>query len=526
MICSQDEEYSFSSRKLVECRQAPSGVYNGGMTTNFQNLPFGQDYYVIVQDGCYRDSAFFKDKTSAGGSELNPFAWHCNSFDIHADGNNYDTVCLWNAATNSLVSCKKWNDTAINPRTGLPWPSGGAEWYGLPYGEYYAYIYDPCEDTLVRIDSTIRYPRSFSTSLNYTCMVTQAAIISLFGPEAPRPHKTEIFYPNGQLAATYTDAGTYLTYPTWPQPGTITIIQEDGCGYRDTSLQVQPMILPVRSITFRGGCPGTAGNSGGGDIILTGNATAYGMQNNGIPSSSVTIIKKDNQLVNIPHNAAQWLAASQQWMFTISNLQTGTYILESSLGCAGYKVYDTIEIKPYVYPIQDQTHITQCGTNSFAFKDSVTGGIAPFTYEILNTVPYLSSLITGPQQSGIFMIPPGSSLDTVQLRVIDACGNGHVKSFPVSHLASCLPLEVVINPDRDHTEEKTIRVYPNPATKQFTIAFSQKRKAELLVIPGASSDSNVFRSSVDRSRRPEALHDQMLASRRELKEEDEEDAEM
>ncbi|RYF98956.1 MAG: T9SS type A sorting domain-containing protein, partial [Chitinophagaceae bacterium] len=163
-------------------------------------------------------------------------------------------------------------------------------------------------------------------------------------------------------------------------------------------------------------------------------------------------------------------------VYYLTNLSTGTYVLESSLGCIGYKIYDTVTVKPYQYPLQEQTHVTQCGTNSFVFKDSVTGGVSPFTYEILATVPNLPSLLTGTQLSNTFIIPPGAGLDTIKMRVMDACGNAHVKNFPVNHLATCLPLDVVNDPEKQNKQEGLITVFPNPSRNDFFIKFAKKTK--------------------------------------------------
>jgi hypothetical protein len=474
--------YRSPQNTLVECKQAPAN-YTGGALTNFFNLPFGQDYYVIVEDGCYRDSAFFKDKTSAGGVELNPYNWKCNTFDLHADGNNSGIVCLYNSANDSLIACKPTNDTAINPKTGLPWPYGGAEFYDLPYGTYYSFIYDPCADTLIRIDTTVTYPRNFTTQLNYHCSVVESGIGSGFGPESPMPHKTTIFYPDGTLAGNYINE-YYLLYPTWPLPGTFTVIQEDGCGHKDTSLIHQPALLPTRTVTYTGGCPGINGSSGGGDILLAGNAYAYaGIRPDGqqtiMPLATVRIIEKDNQAVNIPQTYTQWNNTTQQQEYYFTNLSTGVYILESTIGCYGYKLYDTIEVRPYVYPLQEQTHITQCGTNPYVFRDTITGGVAPFTYQMIDTNPVLSSLLNGPQSSNIFSIPPGTNLNTITIQVVDACGNSNTKVYPVNHSPSCvtLPGDSLIN-HPSQPQNKPIKIYPNPSGKQFIIAFSQKKRTD------------------------------------------------
>lgn len=468
--------YKSPQKTLVECKQAPAGNYIGGALTNFFSLPFGQDYYVIVQDGCYRDSAFFRDKTSAGGSELNPFNWNCNTFDLHSDGNNSDSVCLYNSVTNQLVSCKKWTDTSINPNTGIVWPYGGAEWYNLPYGTYYSMIYDPCADTLIRIDTTVRYPSEFRAEIAGDCQITVTGVRAYFNASSRKPYTTEIYYPDGTLATTYTSNSTYayVTYNTFPLPGIIKVVQRDSCGFSDTSYLNQPQILPVRKIKTFGGCPGLVGNSGGGNIELWGNY--YGYHTFGVTK----IITYDGNPVSIPSNS-QGLANNDEgeWgmKYFFTNLQTGIYVIESTLGCVGFKIYDTVTIKPYVYPLQEQTHILQCGSNPYMFKDTITGGVSPYSYEIIALNPSTPSLLTGPQTTNVFSIPPGTDLNTITIQIVDACGNSHTKVFPVNQ-SNCYPLVVDSVTGNRQLQNKAIKIYPNPSNKVFTIAFSQKKKTD------------------------------------------------
>ena len=470
--------YKYPQRTLVECKQAPSG-YNGGALTNFFDLPFGQDYYVIVQDACYRDSAFFKDKTSAGGSELNPFAWHCNTFDIHADGNNYDTVCLWNATTNTLVSCKPWTDTTTNPNTGLHWPYGGAEWYNLPYGHYYAFIYDPCMDTLLRLDTTVRYPyKSFASGFG-NCMVGQSAVAVNYSAETPLPWTTKVYWPNDSLVGTYQSSGAnwYHYYPTYPGAGNIKVVTQDGCGKTDTTYIIQSVVVqPSRRKEVIGGCPGIYGPSGGGDIVLHGNAAAYANLN-GFPLGRVKIISKDGQPAAISQSYTRFNGGTNEQDYYFTNLSTGTYVVESALGCTDYKVYDTVTINPYVYPGQAPTTIPQCGSNPVTFRDTATGGVAPLTFEVLQTIPNIPSLITGPQASNTFTITPGSKLDTVKIRVIDNCGNSNIEEFPVSHLSSCEILPVGDEQNVVVRNDALIHLFPNPFSTEFFVKISKRKKS-------------------------------------------------
>ena len=56
----------------------------------------------------------------------------------------------------------------------------------------------------------------------------------------------------------------------------------------------------------------------------------------------------------------------------------------------------------------------------------------------------MPSLLTGPQASNVFTIPPGTNLSTISIQVIDACGNSDTKVYPVNHSVSCTTLLLIL----------------------------------------------------------------------------------
>lgn len=495
--------YDFDTKALIACKQAPPGLYTSGALTNFFDIPYGKDYYVIVKDGCNRDSAYFPDMTSSGGSELNPYNWDCNSFTMHVDGLE-DTVCLYNAATNQLISCKGQDTVSINPRTGLPWPSG-AVWENLPYGCYYAWIYDPCEKKTFKIDSCVRYPFGFRSNIAGHCSVTQTAVQANFDPGAKGPYNVKVFYPDGTLAANSTSFNTYsyILYNTWPQPGNIKVVASDACGRADTGYIYQEAVYPSKTVEVRGGCPGIYGLSGGGDIILKGNHAAYG-------TATVTIIKRDGTDTLVTKSYSTYNAGSDQDEFFFTNLPTGVYIVESSVGCFGMKFYDTVLIKPYAYPVQLSPHIAQCALNPYTFRDTTVNGVAPFTYEVLSTQPYLASLLTGPQPTNVFTIPAGSSLDSITIKVVDACGNSQTKTFPVSRMSDCNILSVEPEKSKEKVGDRFVSVFPNPSNRQFTISISRKKKSNYRVEIFNTSGIKVFQRVLNNVDKREVIVNERL----------------
>lgn len=62
---------------------------------------------------------------------------------------------------------------------------------------------------------------------------------------------------------------------------------------------------------------------------------------------------------------------------------------------------------------------------------------------------------------------------------MDVCGNSNTKEFPVDHLETCIALPNMGNLNNvTALQNREVRIFPNPSTKQFTIAFSQKKKTD------------------------------------------------
>lgn len=472
--------YDFATKALLQCKQAPAGTYTGGAATNFFDVPYGKAYYVIVQDGCYRDSAWFPDMTSSGGSELNPYNWDCTTFTMHVDGME-DTVCLYNAVTNQLVSCKGQDTVSINPRTGVPWPSG-AVWENLPYGSYYAWIYDPCERKTFKIDSTVRYPFSFGTQLAGHCSVNQTAVVSSFDPGAKGPYTTTVFYPDGTTATVFQSYNTtgYVLYNTWPQPGRLTVVQRDGCGYADTSYLDQPMLFPERQWELKGGCIGPLGSTGSADVILHGNEPYR--------TGTAAVVKYNGRDTVIGRSHA-----SGSDLYFI-NLEAGTYVIKSVVGCYGFTLYDTVVVPPYRYPRQ-YLSVVSCAGGVLTFRDSVGGGVGPYTFEMV--APLQTTF------PGTFALAV-DSVTAVVLKATDACGNSHTLGINVAP-GGCRILPLGDRPSVDRWSERDPVVYPNPTIGAFVVSFARKKKEDYTLTLYNAGGAVVWRRTVrgvDRSTVP------------------------
>lgn len=452
----------------IECKSAP-GNYTGGALTNFFDVPYGKEYYIVVSDACYQDTMKFADMTSRDGSELNPYDWECNTFTMHVDGLE-DTVCLYNAITNQLVSCKGQDTTSINPRTGVPWPSG-AVWTNLPYGSYYAWIYDPCADSTFRIDSTVKSPFYVYTQTLPGCTLNGSQAVVNFQPGSRAPFTIKILYPDGTLAVQHssTQLNNYVPFPASPTSGNVQVIAIDGCGNSDTSVHQQQPLLLYKTFNIKQKCPGVSGNTGSGDVDIET------IMNETSVIAMPSIISYNNGDTLILNSYSRQINLKNY--FSFPNLTSGIYVIKYTANkCGVITSYDTIRILDYNYPVQEAPHIVQCGNNSYAFKDTISYGIGPFTFEIIDTKPLMPSLLTGSQTSNIFQIPPGANLDSIKIRVIDFCGNSNIKTFPVQKIANCDPLGVKDERKAARIEDKLATLFPNPSKGGFTISISSKRK--------------------------------------------------
>ena len=66
---------------------------------------------------------------------------------------------------------------------------------------------------------------------------------------------------------------------------------------------------------------------------------------------------------------------------------------------------------------------------------AVTGGLSPFSYEIIGSVPESPAIVANAQSSPVFSIDNGTTYGLVRLRAIDACGNATINDASVLPLA-------------------------------------------------------------------------------------------
>jgi hypothetical protein len=179
-----------------------------------------------------------------------------------------------------------------------------------------------------------------------------------------------------------------------------------------------------KSILGTSKCPSGLWQNGSGDINITTNSS-FG------PVTPV-IIKKNGMAATTNYSSAAG------GIYTFSNMEPATYIIEYSVPTCSNKQYDTFQLQPYAFPNLVQSAAYQCDNNDFSVGASVTGGVAPFTYEVIGSSPASPSIIASAQSNPVFSISNGVIYSLVRLRAVDACGNATLNDVSILPLANTI----------------------------------------------------------------------------------------
>lgn len=403
-----------SSNELIICNS--TGI--------FPNLLYGTYCIRIINDpACYdttinRCFTVTKNKPSAAASVAIENET-CTTMTARITGQsnlNSPEYCLYTAA-NVLVSC---NTTGT--------------FNNIPYGSYCIRIKnDPaCYDTTINRCFT----ENLSTNLDMTAETHSLCSLGMseIHPEFDggiQPYVVQVYKPGGILV--YTSAPEYTQFftvqlPDLPGGLKYKIVGTDACGNKD-SVEINPFARTVtKSASVELKCPGSSWPNGYGNIIANCSTDEGTIK----PS----IIKKNATDVLINYTV------SSGNNYTFSNLEPATYIVHYNYNyvypwseVCNNSVYDTIVVKPYIFPGLSQSSAYQCDNNSFSTGANVTGGVAPYLYEVIGSVPASPSINTAPQTNPVFAISNGTTYSLVRLRAVDACGNAALNDVSV------LPLE-------------------------------------------------------------------------------------
>ena len=296
---------------------------------------------------------------------------------------------------------------------------------GLAFGSYCIHVANDttCYDTTITKCFTVgALPVGIGISANPSCTIG-ATDVRIMLSNGVSPYIINIYDPSGNLTSTVNTSSATIhvnDLPGLPAGQKYKVVVAGNCGSLDSVLFTPRISSLSRSINLNAKCPGGVWQNGSGDLLIN----AVFSEGRVYPR----LIKRDAITININYSTKSGNN------FTFSNLQPGVYVIQYSLENCSNLVYDTFDLKAYDFPSLAQSSVFQCNNNSFNVNATATGGVNPYTYEIIGSTPALPAIIQGPQASPAFTITNGTTYSVVRLRAIDACGNATIND------ASILPL--------------------------------------------------------------------------------------
>lgn len=285
-----------------------------------------------------------------------------------------------------------------------------------------------CYDTIItRCFVAKPIPVSISLSAKKSCTTIGATEIKVNINSGVPAYTIVLYRPDGTVVQSITTGSnnyTFLNVPGLTAAQKYKVVVTDLCGNKDSAFVTPLVSVANRQISITTKCPSGIWPNGSGDVLID-------ISNNNIGGNiSPKIIKKNGAVVNISPSS------SIGYQFSFLNLGPATYIFDTYLEDCNKHIFDTVLVRPYVFPQLTGTNAYQCDDNSFQVAVSVTNGMAPYQYEIIGSEPASPSIITPPQASPNFTINNGAIYSLIRLRVVDACGNASLYDVSVLPLGN------------------------------------------------------------------------------------------
>jgi Secretion system C-terminal sorting domain len=434
------------------------------LTGVFTNLPYGSYCIKIQNDPACYDTLVTRCfsanllKPSVSNS-VNISNETCTDFRAEIQGETNLTnpnYCLFNSA-NVSIAC---NTTG--------------RFNNVAYGSYCIKITTPCYDTTITRCFTVLPPVLDLTISSSKGCFNGFAVISANFNNGTGPYVLNVYNPGGLLVKTVnsgTGSITISDLPMLPSVLKYMFVGSSSCASKDTVYHALNGLILTRAVTVNAKCPGGTHPNGYGDATVT--------CTNNAGSITPKIIVKNGVTFNMTATSVSGSA------YAFPGLDPATYIVEYTIQSPCTNMYyDTFLVKPYVYPSLDESAVYQCNNNSFTVSAAVTGGIGPLAYEIIGSLSAAPSIVTAPQSSPLFNINTGASYSLVNLRAVDACGNGTVND------ASVLPLGNTILQATSNCYYNDIALSV-PAIPNVTYSWYKKTSANDSVFLGTGTAYNI-----------------------------------
>ena len=379
----------------------------------FTQIPYGS-YCIKLTDGC-NGTVINRCFTEAQlvpslNATMQMSNTTCSTFTATVKGTN-----LFNPQYNLYNEA---NELVATNTTGI--------FDNLPYGRYCAQAIDGCTNTTMSVCQTFAMEYSMKLTTSKTCAIGTGTVTVSF-TNGFAPYAINIYKPDGTLqqTASTNNSSISFTLPALADGLTYSITATDNCGRADTEAIAPDHTVVTKSVTVVAKCPSAAAQNGSGNLIVSSTSNYKTKVTPRLIRRGTTSISK----------GASSISGN---IYTFSDLEAATYVIEYTIETCSNKVYDTVTIAPYTYPSQGQSAVYQCDNNSISLNAEVAGGLGPYRYQIIGSDPQSPSIITAEQSSPQFNINTGTIYSLVRLRTIDACGNATLNDISV------LPLQNVM----------------------------------------------------------------------------------
>lgn len=331
---------------------------------------------------------------AAWHSFVNPVSFSLNGGTPVTDGDNTYTFTNLSAGSYTVVASDICgNSHSFSYNLGFEWQLNG---YYEPYcalGEYNNYV---------SVGRRMRTPVVYEQwDASYSTMLS-----------------TQTWTDSGPLNNPWYDASDWYATMTFSgQPNqTYNYIATDACGRKDT-------------ITIVNGATGHVANTLNTTVtplcVNKGNITATYTSDN--PSWNDIYLRLDRLTTSGLLYVNDLFTGNVNGSYTWNNVDTGTYrVMIKNRNCSD-TTFQIVEVKKYVQPRLRKSIAFNCAGGDVQVVGSVKGGLAPYTYEVVQTFPTNNPI--PPQSSNIFLLSGTYTL--VRLRVVDACGNSSLQDLAV-----------------------------------------------------------------------------------------------
>jgi hypothetical protein len=296
----------------------------------------------------------------------------------------------------------------------------------LTFGSYCIDIEDGCGDTTIRRCFTASPTVvNFNYSASLSCFTGHTKLAVDFW-SGFSPFRVEVYdHLNNLVKSISQSSGNFVidSLPNLPTGSQYKILGYDVCNQFAERFVSPNASTFTKSIVMNANCPGGLQQDGSADVIINTNSN--------LGTVTPKIIFKNGAGVSINHA----YKVGNQYEFY--DLDPATYIIRYSFGSCSDK-FDTIVVAPYTFPSLENSNAYQCDNSGFSVGAAVTGGAAPYTYEIIGSAPASPSILAGPQTNPVFNINTGATYSLVRLRTVDGCGNATLNDVSVLPLANVI----------------------------------------------------------------------------------------